>query len=231
MRLPEKTNTPSARYTALIYGAPKIGKTTWCAGAPSPLFLATEPGCNFLPVHMLTVSTWAEFLAACGEIAGGEHEFQTVVVDTVDNLYKACSAHVCGGLGIAHESDLPYGKGWAAVSAELMRALTKLSLLPYSLLLVSHAKEREIKPRYGDTYTQFTPTLPASIREQIIGLVDFIFYCDEHRHEQDGVAKSARVLRTKPTQQYEAGDRTGRLPEIMKLDFAAFEAALKGEKK
>ncbi len=34
-----------------------------------------------------------------------------------------------------------------------------------------------------------------------------------------------RVLRTKPHPTYEAGDRTGRLPEIVPLDYDAFVSA------
>jgi len=34
-----------------------------------------------------------------------------------------------------------------------------------------------------------------------------------------------RVLRTKPNVNYEAGDRTGRLPEVLDLDYARFVEA------
>jgi len=34
-----------------------------------------------------------------------------------------------------------------------------------------------------------------------------------------------RVMRTKPSPYWEAGDRTGRLPETIELDFDAFLAA------
>jgi hypothetical protein len=34
-----------------------------------------------------------------------------------------------------------------------------------------------------------------------------------------------RVIRTKPSLYYEAGDRTGRLPETLDLDFSKFYAA------
>ncbi len=37
-----------------------------------------------------------------------------------------------------------------------------------------------------------------------------------------------RVLRTKPHPTYEAGDRTGRLPELLPLDYSAFNAAFTG---
>ena len=41
----------------------------------------------------------------------------------------------------------------------------------------------------------------------------------------DGKPAQRRVVRTKPNMHYEAGDRTGRLPEVIDLDFAKFVAA------
>ena len=38
----------------------------------------------------------------------------------------------------------------------------------------------------------------------------------------DGEPTVRRVIRTKPSLYYEAGDRTGRLPETLDLDFSSF---------
>ena len=43
--------------------------------------------------------------------------------------------------------------------------------------------------------------------------------------DADGKPIFRRVIRTKPHPDYDAGDRTGRLPETIDLDFAKFEAA------
>ena len=113
-------------------------------------------------------------------------------------------------LKIEHESDLGYGKGYAIVNNEFQRVLTKLAFLPYGLFLVSHSKEIEVETRTGK-YTRTVPTLPDKARKIVLGMVDMVLYCDLERR---GEGKSIRrLIRTKPSQYYEAGDRTGRLPE------------------
>jgi hypothetical protein len=212
--------------TVLVHGPAKIGKSTLCSKAEKALFLATEAGLNALEVYQVPISTWNEFLEACGEIAKGEHGFKTVVVDTLDNLFRMCSEYICTRHKIQHESDLGYGKGFALTNNEFYRALNKLSLLPYGLFLVCHSQEKEIETRTGKR-TRAVPTLPDKARRMVLGMVDVILYCDvEAVVDADGkAATERRVMRTKPTERYEAGDRTGRLPDVIDLDYAKFVGA------
>jgi len=54
-------------------------------------------------------------------------------------------------------------------------------------------------------------------------MVDLILFCDlEVTPGPDGKPTVRRVMRTKPSPNYEAGDRTGRLPEVIDLDFRVF---------
>jgi hypothetical protein len=211
--------------TLLVHGPHKYGKTTWCAQADGALFLATEPGLNHLEVYQQPISTWDELLAAAKEIAEGKHEFRTIVIDTIDNAYRMCGEYICRKYEVEHESDLEYGKGYALVNGEFHRVLNKLALLPYGLFLVSHSQGKEIETRTGK-YTKVVPTLPDKARKLVLGLVDIILFCDlEPTTGADGKPAYRRVLRTKPSIAYEAGDRTGRLPEVLDLNFAAFAAA------
>jgi hypothetical protein len=211
--------------TVLLHGVQKWGKSSWCAQAEGALFLATEPGLNHLEVYQKPVSTWDELLAAAGEIAEGKHAFRTIIIDTVDNAYRMCAEYICRRYKVEHESDLEYGKGYALVNGEFHRVVNKLALLPYGLFLVSHSQEKEIETRTGK-YTKIVPTLPDKARKLVLGLVDVILFCDlEPTTGPDGRPAYRRVLRTKPSTAYEAGDRTGRLPEVLDLDFAAFAAA------
>jgi hypothetical protein len=67
------------------------------------------------------------------------------------------------------------------------------------------------------------PTLPDKARKIVLGMVDMILFCDlEVTKDADGKPAHRRVIRTKPNVNYEAGDRTGRLPEVIELDFARF---------
>lgn len=211
--------------SVLVYGPHKCGKSEFCSQADSALFLATEPGLNHLEVFQQPISTWDELLVAARDIAEGKHAFRTVIIDTVDNAYRMCAEYICQRNKIEHESDLEYGKGYSLVNSEFHRVLNKLALLPYGLFLVSHSQERDIETRTGK-YTKVVPTLPDKARKLVLGLVDIILFCDlEPTTGPDGKPVYRRVLRTKPSAAYEAGDRTRRLPEVIDLNFPAFVAA------
>jgi hypothetical protein len=226
--LPTQKTKPSldlSSKTTLIYGPPKIGKSTFASRFPGALFFECEPGLSELEVFKIPTYSWADLLAACKLVAAGDHPFKTVVVDTVDNAFKYCSDAICAQHGIEYEGDLDHGKGWAFVKNEWHRVLTRLANLPYGLVLISHAVDKQVKTR-TDEYTKTQPSLPDRARNVVLGLVDMILYCDTIiRKGKDGAFTVERVIRTKPNPAYEAGDRTGRLPEVFPLDFDAFGKA------
>ena len=223
--LPKSKTKPKAHLndlTALVYGPSKIGKSTWCSHAENALFLATEPGLNALEVFEAPITCWDDLLQACAEIAEGKHDFKASVIDTVDNAYRMCADYVCKKFKIEHESDLGYGKGYALINNEFQRVLNKLAFLPYGLILISHSHERDIETRTGK-HTRIVPTLPDKARKLVTGLVDLILFCDlDMKTGDDGKPMYQRVMRTKPSPNYDAGDRTGRLPEMIPLDFPTF---------
>jgi hypothetical protein len=225
-KTPPKTSLSDL--TVMVYGQTKIGKTTLCAQAEGALFLATEPGLNALDVYQAPILSWEDLLNACAEIVEGKHPFKTVIVDTIDNAYRFCVDYILKKFKVEHESDLGYGKGYALVNNEFQRVLTKLAFLPYGLFLISHAKEMEMDSRTGK-YTRVVPTLPDKARKIVLGMADMVLFCDlEVITGDNGEQNMRRVIRTKPSLYYEAGDRTGRLPDILDLDFKAFLTAFSG---
>ena len=67
------------------------------------------------------------------------------------------------------------------------------------------------------------PTLPDKARKIVLGMADMVLFCDlDVQAGGDGEPTVRRVIRTKPSLYYEAGDRTGRLPETLDLDFSSF---------
>jgi hypothetical protein len=161
-------------------------------------------------------------MQACANIARGDHGYKVISVDTVDNAWHFCSEYICAQERISHPSDLDWGKGWNMVKDEFQRVLIKLAQLPYGLILTSHAKTIEVKTRTGK-YNKVIPTLTQSAREVILGMADMILYCTLENVEGDnGQVVPTRIMRTKPDLFYEAGDRTGRMPETISLNYAAF---------
>ena len=224
-----KPTTDLAKQSILLYGVPKLGKSTFASQFPEAVFLECEPGLNHLEVFKVPTYSWEAFLEACKLIAKGDHNFKTLVIDTVDNAFKMCSDYVCAKHGIEYEGDMGHGKGWALVKNEWNRVLTRLASLPYGLILISHAVDKTIETRTGE-FTKTTPSLPDRARNVVLGMVDIILYGDSvSRKDAAGNLTVERVLRTKPHPTYEAGDRTGRLPETLPLDYSAFNAAFIGK--
>jgi hypothetical protein len=223
-KTPVKTSL--ADLTVLLYGPPKIGKTTMAAGADHALFLATEPGLNHLEAYQMPINSWEEMLDACADIVTTEHDFRTIIIDTIDNAYSLCADYICRQWKLKHISDMENNKGYSLACAEFTRVLNKLALLPYGLYLISHAKQIDVKTRTAK-YPKWVPSLSGKPREAVLSLVDMILYADieEEVDPETGNPVERRVLRTKPTNSYEAGDRTGRLPDTLPLDYEAFAHA------
>ena len=220
-----KPVTELGKQTILLYGSPKLGKSSFASKAPGSLFFECEPGLNHLEVFKVPTYSWEAFLEACKLVAKGDHNFKTIVIDTVDNAFKMCSDYVCAKHGIEYEGDMGHGKGWALVKNEWHRVLTRLASLPYGLIMISHAIDKTIETRTGE-YTKTTPSLPDRARNVVLGLVDIILFGDSiAKKDAAGNVTIERVVRTKPHPTYEAGDRTGRLPELLPLDYEQFVKA------
>ncbi|MEN6356687.1 MAG: AAA family ATPase [Armatimonadota bacterium] len=88
---------------------------------------------------------------------------------------------------------------------------------------ISGYRRRQLQPTRTGKYTKTVPTLPDKARKIVLGLVDMVLYCDiETTAGPDGKMTARRVKRTKPSLNYEAGDRTGRLPDVIDLDYTKF---------
>jgi hypothetical protein len=201
-------------YTILLYGDPKIGKSEACSRIPDALFIQTEAGLKNLDVCTTPlIDSWNQFLEIAGEIAEGRHNFKTIVVDTIDGLYQICARHICQLNGWKHESDLDFGKGYARVRLELMRVLNKLSALPTGLVLVGHAKEKEVKTRTAK-YDRMTVCFSGSIEEAITAFVDVGLYARVETIDGEKV----RVVRSLHSDDYFAGGRINFFKDGMLLE-------------
>lgn len=226
--LPKEPTPPKkdlSDFSILIFGEVKTGKTEFASHFPDSVFLAAEAGQGGIECYRVAIDSWQTFLAACSELARRDHSFRSVVVDTVDALWQLCQRHVCEQHRIQHEADMPYGKGYSLVFSEFQRVIGKLSHLGLGLVFISHADREEIQGRTG-TYHRSVPSLKDRVRHFLLGLCDLVLFFDtEVVAGPDGKPTTRRVIRTKPSPYWEAGDRTGLLPETIDMDFAKFQAA------
>ena len=194
-----------------MYGPSKFGKTEICSHLPNALFIATEPGHNAIDGYIADVHNYQELLAVSREFVVGEHEFETVILDTLDAAHMFCAAHICKVRGVEHEGDLQFNKGYSLVRQEFYRYLLGMAKSKYTVIFIAHCKEREFKMSNGATQLKYSLALSGSVSEAVLGLADCILYCDYAKIQ--GKNGLQRVIRSRNTRRYDAGDRFGIVPD------------------
>ena len=81
-----KKNTELLPPRIMLYGPHGLGKTTFGAGAPNPIFILTEDGLGQIEAdHFPLATTFSQVQEALASLTG-DHDFQTVVIDSLDWL-------------------------------------------------------------------------------------------------------------------------------------------------
>jgi len=221
---PKKNNLNDL--TVLLHGQKKIGKSSFCANIPNALFAATEPGLGHLEVHQVPIQSWRDFIDLCNALVDEKHDYQSLVIDTLNNLYGFACRAVCEKHKVEYVGDFKaIGKGHVLANNMFYETLLKLANLPYGLWMISHSVDREHETRM-EKYQKSVPQLPDKAAGQILGMADLILYADLHEErDENDKPRFRRVLHTKPSKYFEAGDRSGLLPAIIDLDYKKFAEA------
>ena len=223
--LPTTTTKPKTdlnKFKIFLYGSPKIGKSTFASQFEKPLFIATEAGLTALETYQVPVTKWEDYIEVLKALGSQPHDYKTIVIDTVDNLAKMCSDYICRVNNITHESDLGYGKGFVMAQDTFLKPLSWLSHQDVGLVMISHEKNEVVKSRTSEV-SKSMPTLTGGYRKIALGLADLILYAHMvERANEKGEIEQVRVLRTKPSETWEAGDRTGKLPAALPFEYKYF---------
>jgi hypothetical protein len=198
----------------VIHGPAGVGKSTlasqWAGGNIFFFNCAGELG--ELEVYQQSIPNWREFLSYAWSVAEasvkGENQFSGCAIDTSDVLGSYCAERVRQKLGIVHESDLDYGKGWNALRDEWHRACAKLAAIPnFGVVHVTHSTEVEVKTRSAQWNKQI-PRGSKGIREVMVDMADLVLFVDYAENDEE-----KRVIRTKPSRYWEAKER-GQNPRL-----------------
>ena len=160
-----------------IYGAGGIGKTTFAASFPSPVFLLTEDGTKSLtnPVARFPLITDFETLIeALKTLYTEDHIYQTVVIDSITRLEPMIWQAVCRDNKWRSIETPGYGKGYTetdAYWARLMQALERLARKGLNSVIIAHDEVKPVADPTAAPYDRFQMRLhkraEAIVREHL----------------------------------------------------------------
>ena len=227
----------SAPIRLVLYGTDGVGKTTFASQAPAPVFLPVEDGCAQLDVARLEAPrTWGQAMASLRLLETEQHDFRTVVVDTIDWLERLCWEHVCAAAGVKSIEDVGggYGKGYLAALNEwslFCDALDRLRAKGMGSILLAHAAVRTFKNPNGADYDKWNLALHEKSAGKIRGWADVVgfaqyvvFAVAKGRERAKAVGDGARVLSCVERPAWYGKNRYD-LPAEMPLDYETFAAA------
>ena len=147
----------------VIYGGHGIGKSTLASQFPKPIFISTEDGLDSLDVTSFPKAAHIkDVVESFKTLIKEEHEFKTVVIDSVDWLVEPL---IVSNVEATHEAkDLAYGKGQMMVAEEFREILQGLDVLrlkrAMNVVLIAHATVVRFEDPRTEPYDRYQPKLP-----------------------------------------------------------------------
>jgi hypothetical protein len=163
-----------------VYGGHGIGKSTLASQFPAPIFISTEDGIDSLDVTSFPkANTIADVVNSIKTLLKEEHQFKTVVVDSVDWLVEPLiSASINSQYD---EKAQAYGKGQMYMAEEFREILQGLDALRLkrgmNVVLIAHAAVIKFEDPRTDPYDRYQPKLPKACNALLQEWVDVLAFC------------------------------------------------------
>lgn len=217
----------------VIYGPEGIGKSTFAAQFPKPLFIDTEGSTSHLEVDRLPRPTsWQMLKQYIKDLKGGTMGYHTLVIDTADWAERLCEEAICQSNGKIGIEDFGYGKGYTYVKEEFGRLLDSLSDLidaGMNVVLTAHSIIRKFElPEETGAYDRYELKLGqkagnqcAALAKEWADMVLFVNYKEiviTTKDNKKKVSGGKRVMYTAHNPCWDAKNRHG-LAEELPFDY------------
>ena len=223
----------------MVYGVEGIGKSTFCASAPNPIYILTEDGLGSLKVdHFPLATSYQDVMDAIATLYNEKHNFETVVIDSLDWLEAIIQREIEKKYDA---KDLAYGKG-ALIAAERWREiLDGLNALRNDkgmvVILLAHTTIKRFDSPEVEPYDRYQPKLQERSNAVVREWCDALLFANYktivkkddvgfNKTVARGISSGERMLFTTERPAYMAKNRYN-LPDSIPLTWDAFANAIK----
>lgn len=218
----------------VLYGTPGIGKSTFAASAPNPLFFNIEDGLGSIDVDQLKVNDFYDFMGKLALFYKEDHDYKTLVIDSIDWLEGLIFEQVCDGQNalnphkkIKNIEDIGYGKGYIYAIEHWERFLNALTQIrdhkQTNIILLAHNHIKRYDDPLRESYDRHSLKLHQKAAAIVMEWSDCLFFADKKVYilkEEVGFKKqinraksdNERILHTEESAAFLAKNRYS-LPE------------------
>lgn len=223
-----------------LYGVDGIGKSTFSSQAPNPIFIAAENGLGSIDVARFpTPANWGEIFEAIKVLYTEEHEFKTVVIDSIDWAESLCLAAVAAENGVQYIDQIGYGKGYKMARdkfAELLRGLDALWMKGMNIIVIAHSTIKRFDDPENEPFDRYQIKLEEANASRLREWSDMVLFANYDttvtKLDPKGLDKTVRaksfgkrLLFSQRTAAYDAKTRYA-IPDRMPLDWPQFWVAV-----
>ncbi len=227
----------------LLYGPAGIGKTTFGASATKPIYLPIEDGLGKNQVDAFPQPrTYLEARGALDALINEDHEFRTLVVDSLDWLEPMIWSHVCDVNKWDSIEKPGYGRGYVEALKYWREFLERINYLRdqkrMATIMIGHSLVKNFASPDNDAYDRYVIKLQQKASDLVAEHSDCIFFANyktktmkvEERGRSRSIAMGTgeRVMYTEERPAWLAKNRYG-LPTELPLDWSEFIKQLKGD--
>lgn len=188
MILPEnkrKTKKINLSPDMWIYADSYVGKSTFVDQLDDLIFANTDGNVENITSPYVSIAdeviregrvtkkifAWEKFLEFVAELEKKENDFKVVALDLAEDLYEHCRLYMYDKLGIEHEQDAGFGKGWDMVRTEFCSTIKRLKNLGYRIIYISKEIKSEVNLKNGGKITNYAPNIPDKVANILTGTV------------------------------------------------------------
>lgn len=236
-----RTSTSLTPPRLLTYGVAGVGKTLFATSAPRPAVIQTEDGLGTISAATFGVlRSFDEVMEAIGSLYSEPHDFQTVVLDSLDWLEPLIWQHTARLHNQPNIEAFGYGKGFLA-ALDIWRSLLEgLNALRdergMAVILLAHAEIKRFDSPETEPYDRYQPKLHRSASALVQEHVDAVLFANYRittlksdagfgKKIVRGVSGGDRLLHTVERPAFLAKNRFG-LPETLPLSWPDLAAAI-----
>ncbi len=218
----------------VIHGVQGVGKSTFASTAYHPIFLPFEDGLTGLEVEAFPLlTTYEQALEALETLVTGDHDFGTVVLDSLDWLEPLIWARVAASAGKTSIEEIPYGKGYFEAAAYWRQVLERLNALRargMATILIAHTEVKRFDAPDTDAYDRYQIKLHRSAAALVTEWADIVGFAQLETvlkketkgmaTRQRGITTGRHIMRVVESPAYLAKNRYN-MPDPIPLDWNA----------